>query len=227
MNKSSWGEAAARVILGVTIFFTTSVASAATVTIVADNTTPGNYNNNLGDLGAPSGNLPWFPPPNTFTGAQDEVFVTEPDLSAAAPSLGDWLNDPANLNSNWSAPMAIPQFWTVNDEVAVIYAFDAGPGLRDITANFDLIDNGIHLWVDGIWKFGARDPEGRSWTNIALGSVDAGTHYVQILLEDSGGATRYINPEITATVVPIPAAIWLFGSGLLGLFGIFRKKKAA
>jgi len=31
----------------------------------------------------------------------------------------------------------------------------------------------------------------------------------------------YINP------IPIPAAIWLFGSGLLGLIGIARRKKAA
>jgi hypothetical protein len=27
--------------------------------------------------------------------------------------------------------------------------------------------------------------------------------------------------------VPIPAAVWLFGSGLLGLIGIARRKKAA
>jgi hypothetical protein len=29
------------------------------------------------------------------------------------------------------------------------------------------------------------------------------------------------------TVVPVPAAVWLFGSGLLGLVGIARRKKAA
>jgi hypothetical protein len=29
------------------------------------------------------------------------------------------------------------------------------------------------------------------------------------------------------TVVPVPAAVWLFGSGLLGLIGIARRKKAA
>jgi PEP-CTERM motif len=27
------------------------------------------------------------------------------------------------------------------------------------------------------------------------------------------------------TPVPVPAAVWLFGSGLLGLIGIARKKK--
>lgn len=29
------------------------------------------------------------------------------------------------------------------------------------------------------------------------------------------------------TVVPVPAAVWLFGSGLLGLIGMARRKKAA
>jgi hypothetical protein len=28
-------------------------------------------------------------------------------------------------------------------------------------------------------------------------------------------------------VVPVPAAVWLFGSGLLGLVGIARRKKKA
>ena len=30
-----------------------------------------------------------------------------------------------------------------------------------------------------------------------------------------------------ATTVPVPAAVWLFGSGLLGLVGVARRKKAA
>ena len=29
-----------------------------------------------------------------------------------------------------------------------------------------------------------------------------------------------------AAVIPVPAAVWLFGSGLLGLIGIARRKKA-
>ena len=199
--------------------------SAATVSIVSDNNTPGSYNSSIGDLGAPSGNLPWFPAPNTFTGTQDQLFSMAPDLSAAATALGNWLTDPANLNSNWVSLPAIPQGWTVNQEVAMVYSFDAGPGLHDITADFGNIDNGIHIWVDGVWKFGARDPEGRAWTGIDLGDVGAGTHYIQILLEDSGGATRYVNPSISATVVPLPAAFWLFGSGLLGLIGTGRRKQ--
>ena len=28
------------------------------------------------------------------------------------------------------------------------------------------------------------------------------------------------------TVVPVPATVWLFGSGLIGLIGLARRKKA-
>ena len=37
----------------------------------------------------------------------------------------------------------------------------------------------------------------------------------------------FISGGISPVVVPVPAAVWLFGSGLLGLIGIARRKKAA
>ena len=47
----------------------------------------------------------------------------------------------------------------------------------------------------------------------------------QVWLVDYGSNTN--NPGIwTVSSVPIPAAIWLFGPGLLGLIGIARRKKA-
>ena len=36
-----------------------------------------------------------------------------------------------------------------------------------------------------------------------------------------------ISTDIVNTAVPVPAAVWLFGSGLLGLVGIARRKKTA
>jgi hypothetical protein len=33
--------------------------------------------------------------------------------------------------------------------------------------------------------------------------------------------------NIRIEAVPVPAAVWLFGSGLLGLVGITRRRKAA
>lgn len=40
------------------------------------------------------------------------------------------------------------------------------------------------------------------------------------------GSTAIDNVIVTTTVVPVPAAVWLFGSGLIGLIGFARRKKA-
>lgn len=43
----------------------------------------------------------------------------------------------------------------------------------------------------------------------------------------SGVGGGFLDPsvELQPTVVPVPAAVWLFGSGLLGLFGIARREQ--
>ena len=45
-------------------------------------------------------------------------------------------------------------------------------------------------------------------------------------LELDVGSFAIINLEVAHTVVPVPAAVWLFGSGLLGLVGVARRKRA-
>ena len=48
------------------------------------------------------------------------------------------------------------------------------------------------------------------------------------LLHLSGGTNGEVVLSMTASsTVPIPAAVWLFGSGLFGLIGMARRKKAA
>lgn len=61
------------------------------------------------------------------------------------------------------------------------------------------------------------------------------TKPTRILYDNSAGAgtwTLGANGDLTwniasATVVPVPAAVWLFGSGLLGLVGVARRKLSA
>ena len=171
----------------VALFVVVLVQAASSIELV-DDTTPAYINVSLGDLGAPSGHMPWFPAPNTFGGQQDHRFDTEPDLTIT-DALGDWLGTPPSLNANWSAPTVPGWFWLVNEEIALIYEIDTGSG-GSLAGHFAHIDNGIHIWVDGVWMFGARDPEGRAWNNIWLGNLSPGVHHVQILLEDSGGAAR-------------------------------------
>lgn len=43
---------------------------------------------------------------------------------------------------------------------------------------------------------------------------------------DTGYAWAVHAGDVGASVVPLPAAAWLFGSGLLGLLGVARRKTA-
>ena len=60
-----------------------------------------------------------------------------------------------------------------------------------------------------------------------LGSTD---NWNFLKTDNTGGCCGKDNWEYSSAVVPIPAALWLFGSGLLGIVGIVgiaRRKKAA
>lgn len=43
-------------------------------------------------------------------------------------------------------------------------------------------------------------------------------------ITDPYGTGIELLPELSTTVVPVPAAVWLFGSGLIGLVGVARRK---
>ena len=43
---------------------------------------------------------------------------------------------------------------------------------------------------------------------------------------DASGTTGAWMESVTPAAVPVPAAVWLFGSGLFGLLGMARRKKA-
>lgn len=70
--------------------------------------------------------------------------------------------------------------------------------------------------------------------NFILGiSTDSGTSWSgDTSLTPLGGNSYTVNfsdgsvIEVDVQVVPVPAAVWLFGSGLLGLVGIARRRKA-
>jgi len=61
-------------------------------------------------------------------------------------------------------------------------------------------------------------------------TIDAGATRLKIVLlginADSVMGYDNVCIDDCTAVVPVPAAAWLFGSGLLGLFGIARRKKA-
>ena len=168
----------------------------APVTVV-DGTTSGYYNSSLGTI--LDGTAPQFPLPLGAGGGDPLIYPSdEPNLSAATNILGNWLTPHAVLNpTNWLNAPTIPATWAGNTETAIIYEIDGGThGITNLIGSFDA-DNGLFVWVNGQFKFGARGPGLPSpagqfeYTNVFLGNLNAGTNRIQILREDNFDATGY------------------------------------
>jgi hypothetical protein len=208
---------------------TALTAGAAHAATFIDNSTQGLYNAGIGTvLNGTSTAFPEGPPfpidPTLSFGPGDA-----PDLTSANAALGDWLTNPAAPGGAWSAaPQAIPGSWTVGTETAIIYAFDGGAtGLENLSLSIG-VDNGIFVWLNGTFIGGEMRP-GPATPNehvFNLGTVGAGTNYLQLLREDHGGGTGY---AISLTgdemaPIPLPAGLPLLLAGL-GALGVLRSRK--
>ncbi len=209
-----------------------SLAAAAPAVTVVDGTTLGYYNDAIGtvlDGTNPYGATYLFPGPDLSGGDPLIVGAPEPDLSAAASILGDWLGNPGSLNANWQGPAAVPSTWTANTEMGVVYAIDAGPeGFESLTVNVG-VDNGAFLWFDGNYLTGGLAPGGAvlGEYTATLTDIAPGTHYVQLLLEDHGRLTDFqveVSGVPNTPAVPAPGAI-LLGSLGVGLVGWLRGRR--
>ena len=158
-------------------------------------------------------------------------FGSASNLGAASVALGAWLTTPAAPGGAWTGTQAIPQGWAVNDETAIIYTFDAQAGLQNVSLALG-VDNGIFVWLDGNYLFGARAGGGSSLGEYmpALGNISAGIHYLQLLREDHGGATGYdiqLTADFVRPSVPEPVSLWMLGLGVIGLIAARRRNAAA
>ena len=98
----------------------------------------------------------------------------------------------------------------------------------DITGDLTIIDSSTHTWDaatsfdltgsnrDGINHIGLQLQNNVSAYTTADGDI------AWIEKKITGGSIDF---SVATTVIPVPAAAWLFGSGLLGLVSVARRKK--
>ena len=127
-------------------------------------------------------------------------------------------NNPTNINF-------------IGSEMTTLYYSELGNELNDTSLNFGIFNNIISsgfyfLEPDPSWGWdpvtGSFAPY-FSWTDSSI--ADPGELVISTNTLNSGVyGMAVISGEVS--MVPVPAAVWLFGSGLLGLVGVARRKKA-
>lgn len=130
--------------------------------------------------------------------------------------------------------------------MSVVFRFGIGTEITPSNFSFELFDlvtNGSFDYATAIGNQFGGFAEGRVLLASDLG-IEAPGSFIQFsgmrmifdiaLLDDDPNlifdrlSFQAINPSLVETsVIPVPAAAWLFASGLLGLAGIARRKRSA
>lgn len=124
-----------------------------------------------------------------------------------------------------------------------LYDFDAFyPGDTGSSANLDgileIYENSFDAGAPGLSSIGFSDdgPDGSNTSQILGLSLSTGTTYFAVISSWDSAPTSFGQPngpwELTINgpgsadpnVVPVPAAIWLMGSGLAGLAALRRRR---
>ncbi len=167
----------------------------------------------------------------TASGTTNVVDPTSMSISdsifQSSTAFGTATNGFASTDSLTSLDMSVTNF----SGQALTFSFDydiiaiASATGDDATADVlvELLGAGI---VDILAEASANSisgPVSDSDNQVGSFSFTLGNSKKQIFTGVAGGVVDSIG---AASAVPVPAAVWLFGSGLLGLVGIARRKQA-
>ena len=187
----------------------------------------------------------------SYTGNNFDSFSSTSAWDASM-SVSGTFELPNALGSNLVGSQIIPTSFSFTDGVNIITSADmAGdPQLYNVEFSFHTESNGditswsIYLdigpvstpfYPDTLANIGDSLLRIHTTGGLFATAWDIGTVFTCTAINsDSSCATDMEYGDITfspgtwaVSSVPIPSAVWLFGSGILGLIGISRKKKAA
>lgn len=138
-----------------------------------------------------------------------EVYIDDGLLgpSVVANSLGGF----TNFSGGGASPGNLPGGAGVGFNATTLFSADVNPGPPNNGVNQSNDILGVILGLGSFADFNAIVAA------VDSGDLQFGYHVRSVGV--AGGSDSYVS-----TVVPLPAAAWLFGSALIGLTGIKRKK---
>jgi len=243
------------VVCGCTIIFVSNVSNASVLTYLQTDRFMSATQTTQNFPSFTCGNTPILSDPLLFAGTVDSTpSCTETETLFAAASLNATTFNPLGFSFAASANTGSNAFAVSTDASAGI--IDLYFSISSTTAiaigmsyDFDQSDigsTGASLSVSlseslGIGNIGANllslgSVEGTIGSQSEQLILDPGIYYFRSILGARSSATfgAPLNSSLASggvslvvTAVPIPTAVWLFGSGLLGLVGMARRKKAA
>ena len=165
--------------------------------------------------------------------------LTNADTSVYFPQAGSYLGDAGQRSSrdtlwNFDDHMNIDSTATALTDYQINQIYDVGPALDDGSARIAPIKVTNETLSTTTLRYGSKRPMphflAKDYPNIV--KVSGGTFDSNTTAKDDPdiqAARSNWGVESIATdiqVMPLTAAAWLFGSAMLGLFGVARRKKA-
>ena len=102
--------------------------------------------------------------------------------------------------------------------------FHAGDYLPYNDSGFAILLNGINLFQSDVNTVG--NYKGTPWTHVSDTLASGGTYTLQFGVQNWGdnNLPSYLGVDNVVVTTPIPAAVYLVGSALAGVFGFSRRK---
>lgn len=162
-----------------------------------------------------------------------QLYFLEPDGNFDFPVETNWETFEMDFDYDWDAAQTRQNFWDLlsaistddrgtpgDDNDDIDYAKGIGGAASSLNANLSLVEGALITMSSLNTTFGINidDPKNAFWD---FGGTDGEVIHLNITEE----WTLDGNQIVTVSNVPIPGAVWLLASGLIGFIGLKRRKR--